>query len=62
MSQQADVWAVKGGGTHRKCLKLGIFVSNCTVNDDCKVCIAKEKVDDRAGIGGIKRPKRRQRL
>jgi hypothetical protein len=62
MSEQDTIWAVKGGAIHRKCLKLGIFVSNCSINDDCEACIAKEKVDDKASIRGPKRPNRRKRL
>lgn len=58
-SQQSEIWAVKGTGTHRKCPKLGIFITDCMLNKDCNICIKEDKKDVKTDVRGQKRPKRR---
>lgn len=65
MSQQSEIWQAKGGSARKKCLKHGIYVTDCTLSDDCRECYKEyieEKKHAKIPVGSPKGSRRSKRL
>ncbi len=43
MTEQSEIWNVRGGGMTRKCHRYGLTVTGCSLHYDCKDCKGPEK-------------------